>query len=44
MKPVATSWYSAGNGESEMLPSTCWVRPRNRSMPARVTMNAGMPT
>ena len=37
-------WYSRGNGESDTLPSTCIVRPRKMSMPARVTMNAGIPT
>ena len=43
-KPPAIFWYSAGNGDREMLPSTCRVMPRKSSMPARVTMNAGMPT
>ncbi len=43
-KPLATTWYSGVNGESEMLSRTCNVMPRNSSMPASVTMNAGMPT
>ena len=44
MKPLPIFWYSGGNGDSEVLCSTCHVIPRNRSMPARVVMKAGMPT
>jgi hypothetical protein len=36
--------YCAGNGVIGTLLSTIWVSPRKVSMPARVTMNAGMPT
>ena len=41
---MAIRVYSCGNGDREMLSSTCIVRPRKSSMPARVTMKAGMPT
>jgi hypothetical protein len=36
-------WKSEGTGMVLDLP-TNWLKPRNRSMPASVTMNAGMPT
>ena len=34
----------SGNGEMDRLCSTIMVAPRKMSMPARVTMKAGMPT
>ena len=43
-KPEPTDTYCGGNGVIGTLFSTIWVSPRKVSMPARVTMNAGMPT
>ena len=44
MKPLPSARYSAGNEPMFALPSTTSARPRKMSMPASVTMNAGMPT
>ena len=41
--PAPMYWNSCGTGTVLDLP-TNWFAPRNSSMPASVTMNAGMPT
>ncbi|MNI99563.1 hypothetical protein D3C73_1586740 [compost metagenome] len=41
--PEPRNWNSLGTGMVLDLP-TNWLKPRNKSMPARVTMKAGMPT
>ena len=43
MKPLARVRTSSGNGPMPWLPSTVRVSARKISMPASVTMNAGMP-
>ena len=43
MKPLDNVRTASGNGPMPWLPSTVRVSARNTSMPARVTMNAGMP-
>ena len=43
MKPLAMVRTSSGNGPMPWLPRTVRVSARNTSMPARVTMKAGMP-
>ena len=42
-KPEAIAVYCAGNGVIGTLLSTIWVRPRKVSIPASVTMKAGIP-
>ncbi len=44
MKPLPSARYSVGNEPMFALPSTTSARPRKISMPASVTMKAGMPT
>ena len=41
--PAPMTWNPSGTGTVLDLPIH-WLRPRKMSMPARVTMNAGMPT
>ena len=43
MKPLDSVRTASGNGPMPWLPSTVSVTARNTSMPASVTMNAGMP-
>ena len=42
-KPEPSERKPSGNGEICGFCSTIWVAPRNASMPASVTMNAGIP-
>ena len=42
-KPAEMFRKPSGNGEICLLPSTSRVPPRKISIPARVTMKAGMP-
>jgi len=44
MKPLPSARYSSGNDPMFELPSVMRARPRKMSMPANVTMKAGMPT
>ena len=44
MKPLPSARYSVGNEPMFAFPSTTSASPRKMSMPASVTMKAGMPT